>query len=136
MAAEILILDPGEKAVVGNMMIENTNEILIELAVEGDGPVLREKMMIKAEDAVSPALKIYYMVMKMYLDPDGFENMHMPFLDLSRELITEVPSTGMIMADIGENLIGGEFRNALDICYLLIQYEHQLENIAIANAKG
>jgi len=135
MAAEILILDPGEKAVVGNMVVENANEILIELAVEGDGPVLREKMMIKAEDTVSPALKIYYMVMNMYLDPNGFDNLHKAFLDLSRELITEVPSTGLIMADIGDHLIDGDYRYALDTCYLLIQYEHQLENIAIAAAE-
>ena len=58
MAVTPLILDPGEKGVVGAMVVENVNDTTIHLSVEGDGPVLREKMIIKPEDAASPALKI------------------------------------------------------------------------------
>ena len=56
----VLILDPGEKGIVGNMVVENTSDSTIELGVQGDGPILRDKLMIKAEQATSPALKIYY----------------------------------------------------------------------------
>ncbi len=132
----VLTLDPGEKGIVGNMVVENTNDSTIELGVQGDGPILRDKLMIKAEQATSPALKIYYMVMNMYLDPTGFESNYKPFLDLSRELVSEVPSTGMIMADIGEALIGGDYRGAFEKCFELMEYEALLEQAAMEKKQG
>ncbi len=132
----VLTLDPGEKGIVGNMVVENSNDSTIELSVRGDGPVLRDKMMIKAEQATSPALKIYYMVMNMYLDPASFDTNYKPFLGLSRELVFEVPSTGMIMADIGEALIGGEYREAFEKCFELMEYEALLEQAAMEKKQG
>ncbi len=134
MTANILNLDPGEKGVVGSMVVENTNDSEIQLSVEGDGPVLRGKYVIKVEDAVTPCLKIYYSVMNMYLDPSSFEEAKKPFLDLARELVAHVPSTGVIMADIGENIINGDFRSAFESCFLLLQYEEQLEKAAAEKA--
>ncbi len=126
----LLTLDPGEAGLVGGMVVENIGSEEINLAVRGDGAVIRDKMIIKAEDAVSPALKIYYMVMTMYKDPSLFLTGHKEFLALSRELITAVPSTGMIMADIGENLIIGDFRAAFEACFELMAYEQVLEEAA------
>ncbi len=127
MTANILLLDPGEKGVIGSMVAENTNDSAIQLSIEGDGPVLRGKHIIKAEDAVTPCLKIYYSVMHMYLDPSTFEDAQKPYLELARDLVSNVPSTGLIIADIGENIINGDFRGAFESCFLLLQYEEQLE---------
>ncbi len=128
--AALLTLDPGEAGVVGGMVVENIGPEEVNLAVRGDGAVIRDKMIIKAEDAVSPALKIYFMVMTMYKDPNLFLTGHKEFLALSRELIAAVPSTGMIMADIGENLIIGDFRAAFEACFELMAYEQVLEEAA------
>ncbi len=126
----VLALDPGEKGVVGNMMVVNDGEAPVKLTVQGEGPVIREKHIIKACDATTPALKIYYMVMNMYLDPATFEAASKPFLELSRELVTSVPSSGMIMADIGEYMIAGDFRAAFENCFTLLEYEEALEKAA------
>ncbi len=69
MEANTLILEAGEKGVIGNMIVENINDAPIQLSVRGSGPVLRDKMIIRQEDATTPCLKVYYMVMTMYLDP-------------------------------------------------------------------
>lgn len=125
-----LILDPGEKGRVGTMMVENLGEAPIELAVHGDGPVLREKMMVTPETATTPALRVYHAVQSMYLDPEGATTALPKFLELARELVGEVPSTGAIMADIGEFLIAGDYHQAFEQCFQLMQYEAFLEEKA------
>lgn len=134
MGTVTLVLDPGEKGIVGSMVVENIAEAPLHLAVHGDGPVLRHKMMIRAEDANTPALRIYHAVMNIYLRPDSFEEAHKPFLAMCRELVGWVPSTGMIMADIGECLLAGDYRGALDKCFDLLRYEEHLEKVARATA--
>ncbi len=123
-----LVLDPGEQGVVGSMVVENLGTAPAELAVFGEGPVLRGQMIIKPEDAVTPALKIYYVVMSIYLAPETFESNTEPFLNMAKELVNAVPSTGVIMADIGEALIGGDYKRALDKCFDLMKYEEYLES--------
>jgi len=130
----VLTLEPGERGVIGTMMVVNENKEQVELTIQGEGAVIREKHIITAAEANTPSLKIYYMVMNMYLDPDSFETSYKPFLELSRELITTVPSTGMIMADIGECLIAGDHRGAFECCFALLQYEDVLEKAAGAPA--
>ena len=131
MSSEDLILDPGETGVIGTMKVTNTGESTATLAVEGDGPVLRGKLILKPEEAVSPALKVYFMVMTMYLEPDGFERFGKPFLDLSKELIEAVPSTGILMAEIAENIVAGDYASAFAMCFELMKYEEVLEKAAL-----
>jgi flagellar biosynthesis regulator FlbT len=130
-----LILDPGEDGVVGAMTLRNVGDAPVRLEVGGDGPVLRRKMMIDKSQATSPGLRIYHMVQCMYLDPASFQQAYKPFLDAARELVGEVPSTGMIMADIGEFLAAGDFRSALEQCMELLRYEALLEEKATQGKK-
>lgn len=130
-----LMLDAGEMGIVGDMVVTNRGDAAIELEVKGNGPVLRGKQIIKLEEAVSPALKIYYMVTDMYIRPGSFEENHKVLLELSRELVSEVPSTGMIMADIGECIILDDLRGAHEKCFELLQYEALLEEVGAKNAR-
>lgn len=130
MAENTLMLDAGEKGIVGGMTVTNVTDAPIELLVEGEGPVLRGKHIIRAEDANTPSLRIYYMITDMYLNPGSFEKNYKSLLELSRELVAEVPSTGMIMADIGECVIDGDLRGAHEKCFELLQYEAYLEQVA------
>ena len=136
MGNDVLTLDPGETGVLGTMKVTNTNDATIELAVEGEGPVLRGKLILEPEDAVSPALKVYYMVMSMYLDANAFEQFRKPFLELSRELVAAVPSTGILMAEIGENIIAGDYATAFAMCFELMKYEEVLEKAGLESQQG
>ncbi|OHC74087.1 MAG: hypothetical protein A3G18_06075 [Rhodospirillales bacterium RIFCSPLOWO2_12_FULL_58_28] len=130
-----MILDAGENGIIGDMVVTNVNDVPVELLVEGEGPVLRGKHIIRAEDANTPSLKIYYMITCMYINPGSFEQNYKSLLKLSRELVTEVPSTGMIMADIGECLIDNDLRGAHEKCFELLRYEAYLEQV-VADGHG
>lgn len=131
----ILVLDPDETGIVGTMTVRNAGEAPVQLEVVGDGPVLRGKMMIDKAQATSPCLRIYHMVQGMYLDPASFQQAYKPFLDAVRDLVDQVPSTGMIMADIGEFLVAGDFRSAFEKCFELLRYEALLEEKAMEGKK-
>lgn len=126
MAKHLLSLDPGEKGVVGGMVVENVQNEPIQLAIDGDGPVLRGKMIINRGDAATPALQVYHMTMTMYLEPDRFLTLADDFLELSRQIIDAVPSMGLIMADIGEAVRDGRYKDALDASLQLLEYEEFL----------
>jgi flagellar biosynthesis regulator FlbT len=119
----LLTLDPGEKGVVGTMVVENVQDGPIQLAVEGDGPVLRGKMIITHADATTPALQVYHMTMTMYLEPERFMTLADDFLELSRQIIESVPSMGLIMADIGEAVRDGRYKDAHEASLQLLEYE-------------
>ncbi|MHC8508515.1 MAG: flagellar biosynthesis repressor FlbT [Rhodospirillales bacterium] len=130
-----LTLDPGEKAAIGKMAIENVQDHAIELDVTGEGPVLRGKMIVQPEDANTPSLKVYCMVVSMYLDPDKFTAMSDDFLALSREIVLGVPSMGMLMADVGEAVRDGRFEDALGKSLELLKYEEFLTKVANGEAE-
>ena len=131
-----ITLDAGESAAVGAMTVRNDNDDAITLTVQGDGPVLREKMIIRAEDATTPALKVYHLVTQMYLDPNAFDTLREPFLRLSRELVESVPSTGVFMADIGEHIAEGDYAGAYRKTFLLLEYEELLAKAAESRSQG
>ncbi|MEO5337581.1 MAG: flagellar biosynthesis repressor FlbT [Magnetospirillum sp. WYHS-4] len=131
----ILMLDPGETGILGGMTVRNSGDSPIQLEVNGEGPVLRGKMMIAPDQATSPALRVYLAVQSMYLEPQSFPQTYKPFLDMARELVGQVPSTGVIMAEIGEYLAAGDFRCALEQCFDLLRYEALLEEKAMEGKK-
>lgn len=130
-----LTLDPGEKAAIGKMVVENVQDHAIQLEVSGDGPALRGKMIVQPQDANTPALKVYCMVVSMYLDPDKFMTLADDFLALSRDIVTGVPSMGMLMADVGEAVRDGRFEDALGKSLELLQYEEFLTKVANGEAE-
>ncbi len=131
-----LTLDAGESAVVGTMVVRNDSDGPVTLTVGGDGPVLREKMIIRAEDATTPALKVYHLVTQMYLDPAAFDALRGPYLALTRELVEAVPSTGVFLADIGEHLAEGDYAAAYRKTFLLLEYEELLAKTTEAKTEG
>ena len=135
MTKQLLTLDPGEKGVIGKMVIENLQDEPIQLGIEGDGPVLRGKMVIAAEDAATPALRVYHMVMTLYLEPDRFIEMAKDFLALSRQIVEGVPTMGLLMADIGEAVRDGRYKDGLDKSLELLEYEEFLSKVASGEAK-
>ncbi len=65
-----LSLKPGEKIAINGAVIVN-GERRAEFAVENHANVLRERDILKAEEATSPARRVYLPVMMMALDPSA-----------------------------------------------------------------
>ncbi|MGB0749322.1 MAG: flagellar biosynthesis repressor FlbT [Magnetospiraceae bacterium] len=121
-----LVLAPNETGLVAGMQVTNTGTAPAELEITGEGPVLHEQQVIDEKDAITPALRMYYAIMNIYKEPATFADQYRPFLAMAKEMVKQVPSTGPFIAEIGDNLLDGHFRRALDSCMDLLAYEDAL----------
>ena len=64
-----LTLKPGEKFVLNGAVLANGDK-RASLIIQNKACVLREKDIMQAEDATTPARRIYFPIMMMYLDND------------------------------------------------------------------
>src|SRR3954470_9837270 len=65
-----LSLKPGEKFVLNGAVVQNGDRRGV-LVLQNKASVLREKDIMQAEEATSPARRVYFPVMMMYLDEAG-----------------------------------------------------------------
>src|ERR1044071_4409561 len=63
-----LSLKPGEKFVLNGAVVQNGDRRGV-LVLQNKASVLREKDIMQAEEANTPARRIYFPVMMMYLEP-------------------------------------------------------------------
>ena len=126
----VINMEPEEEALIGTMVATNMGDQPATLSVVGAGPVLRRGQIIGVDEAVSPALKIYYLVTAVYMHPPVFAELNAALSALMRELVLEVPTMGEFVADIGEFMAAGDYREAHEKCLELLTYEHALEEIS------
>src|SRR3954463_2896460 len=65
-----LSLKPGEKFVLNGAVVQNGDRRGV-LVLQNKASVLREKDIMQVEDANSPARRVYFPVMLMYLEEGG-----------------------------------------------------------------
>lgn len=127
--ALIIDLKPGEKVLVGTAVITNDSQ-RTRLHIAGDAPILREKDIMKEEDAASPCKKIYFLIQCMYMSHRPDEYFKKYFTQI-QQIQTAAPSTSLLFASINEKILAGHYYQALKEARDLIQYEQEL----IENAK-
>jgi flagellar biosynthesis repressor protein FlbT len=117
-------LKPGERFILGDCIVTNGDQ-RTRLLIEGQSPILREKDIMTAEQADSPAKRIYFVVQLMYTahDPVGH---HETYFTLMRELVQAVPSTWPHIEAISNHIMAGEMYKALKSAKHLIAYEREL----------
>ena len=122
--ALIIDLKPGEKFLIGNAVITNDDK-RTRLHVAGETPILREKDVLKEENADSPCKKIYFLIQCMYLSdkPDIYFD---KYFRMVREIQKAAPSTSFLFMSINEKIIQGHYYKALKDAKELIQYEEDL----------
>lgn len=122
-------LKPGEKIIVGDCVITNDNQ-RTRFLVEGRVPILREKDIMTAERADTPAKRIYLAIQLMYTSHDPRQH-HEIYFTLIRELVQAAPSTWPQVEIINNQILTGDLYKALKEAKKLIAYEQEL----IAHAK-
>ena len=122
--ALIIDLKPGEKILVGTAVITNDSQ-RTRLHIAGDAPILREKDIMKEEDATSPCKKIYFLIQCMYMShrPDEYFK---KYFNLIQEIQTAAPSTAVHFAVINEKILAGHYYQAMKEARELIRYEEEL----------
>ena len=122
-------LKPGERILIGETVVTNSEQ-RTRLLIEGSAPILREKDIMTAERADTPAKRIYLAVQLMYtsLEP---QRHHDTYFSLVRDIVQAAPSTWTMIEAINNHILTGEMYKALKDTKKLIAYEEEL----LAHAK-
>jgi flagellar biosynthesis repressor protein FlbT len=123
-------LKPGERMIIGTAVVRNGDQ-RARLFIEGEAPILREKDILTAGTADTPAKKIYLAVQLMYLQQDlsGHNEFYFP---LVQDFLAAAPSALPLIAEVNNRILSGDLYKALKAAKKLITYEQEL----ISHATG
>jgi flagellar protein FlbT len=121
-----LSLKPGEKFVLNGAVVQNGDRRGV-LILQNKASVLREKDIMQAEDAVTPARRIYLPVMMMYLDESNATRYYDEFVQRLSEFMGAIRNPVVLSecVSISKNCMEREYYKALMLCRKLIEYEDQ-----------
>jgi len=122
-----LSLKPGERFVVNGAVLQNGDRRAI-LLLQNKASILREKDIIQPDDATTPAKRIYFPIMMMYLEPAGAEKFYDEFVLRLNEFMEVVRSTPILAecVSISREVMAAEYYKALTRCRKLLVYEQEL----------
>jgi flagellar protein FlbT len=125
-------LKPGERIIIGECVVTNADQ-RARLVIEGEMPILREKDILTAEAANTPAKRIYLAVQLMYTSRDPRLH-HETYFILMRDLVQAAPSAWPHVVAVSNHILAGEMYKALKCAKTLIAYEKELLDHATRGA--
>lgn len=117
-------LKPGEKLLVGNCVITNSDQ-RTKLFIEGKAPILREKDILSPATTDTPAKAIYLAIQIMYVEGD-VDKLTGSYFELINEMVKAAPSTLPYVDAINNEILTGDLYKALRAAKRLIDYEGEL----------
>ena len=117
-------LKAGERFILGDCLVTNGNQ-RTRLLIEGNAPILREKDIMTAELADTPAKRIYLAVQLMYTARDPRLH-HETYFILMHDLVQAAPSVWPYIVAVSNHILAGEMYKALKSAKALIAYEKEL----------
>lgn len=120
-----ITLKPGERMIIGGAVVTN-GSAKANLLVENTVPILREKDILSAENASTPARRIYFAIQLMYIDGHNLTVHHKAYWKLVREFLSAAPGALEIVDRISREILNGSYYQALKICKKLIAYEEEV----------
>jgi flagellar protein FlbT len=133
-----LSLKPGEKFVLNGAVVQNGDRRGV-LVLQNKASVLREKDIMQVEDANTPARRIYFPVMMMYLDPAVAARYYDEFVQRLSEFMGAVRNPDVLAecVAISKHCMTQEYYKALMLCRKLIEYEDErLGNVPSSVSAG
>jgi flagellar biosynthesis repressor protein FlbT len=122
-------LKPGERMILGECVVTNGNQ-RTRLTIDGTMPLLREKDIMTAELADTPAKRLYLAVQLMYTSRDP-QTHHDVYFALMRDIVQAAPTTWPFIENINNHILMGNLYKALKDAKKLIEYEREI----LANAQ-
>jgi flagellar protein FlbT len=119
-----LTLKPGERVAVNGAVIVNGDR-RVSFIIENQARVLRERDILKPENADTPAKRIYLPIMLMYLDPSAKAALTPEYETRLSEFADAVSSHEALQTclRLAANVANGEYYKALSECRTLIEFE-------------
>jgi flagellar protein FlbT len=127
-----LSLKPGEKFVLNGAVVENGDR-RATLILQNRASVLREKDIMQESEVDTPAKRIYFPVMMMYLDQGREGPFYEEFVMRMTEFMSAVRNPEILAecVAISRDVMAAEFYKALIKCRTLMAYEgERLGNVA------
>lgn len=117
-------LKPNERIIIGQVVIRNDAQ-RTRFFIEGEAPILREKDILTADTAGTPAKKIYLAIQLMYLAQDP-THQHDVYFQLVRDFVQAAPSALPHIHEINNRILSSDLYKALKAAKQLIAYEAEL----------
>jgi flagellar protein FlbT len=119
-----LSLKPQEKFVLNGAVLTN-GEKRASLVLQNKACVLREKDIMQPEDASTPARRIYFPIMMMYLDQDEVDRYYDEFALRMTEFMGAIKNRAALAAcvEISRDVMRGAYYKALMTCKKLFEFE-------------
>lgn len=124
-----LSLKPGERFVLNGAVLANGDK-RTSLIIQNKACVLREKDIMQPEDASTPARRIYFPIMMMYLDPSDDESYYNDFALRMTEFMGAIRNRTALAQclEISRDVMGGNYYKALMLCKKLFEFEQERLN--------
>lgn len=122
--ALVIDLKPNEKIMIGSAVITNDDQ-RTRLHIAGDAVILREKDVMKEEDAQSPCERIYFLIQCMYMSPTP-QDYHDRYFSLAQDIQHAAPKLSILFLSINEKIMNGHYYKALKEAKDLIGIEQEL----------
>ncbi|MFW2341050.1 flagellar biosynthesis repressor FlbT [Brevundimonas sp.] len=121
-----LSLKPGERFVLNGAVVQNGDRRSV-LVLQNKASVLREKDIMQPDEVNSPARRIYFPVMMMYLDEAAAAKFHDEFTLRVSEFMsaTRNPDAMADCVAASRHVLAREYYKALMTARKLIEYEEQ-----------
>jgi flagellar protein FlbT len=117
-------LKPGERIIIGDCVITNSDQ-RTRFLIDGETPILREKDILTAAQANTPAKRVYLAIQLMYTSKDPKQH-HDVYFKLIHDIIVAAPSTWPLIEEINNHILTGAMYKALKVAKKLIAYETEL----------
>ncbi len=121
-----LSLKPGEKFVVNGAVVTNGDR-RSTLIIQNKASILREKDVIKLEEATTPARRIYFPIMMMYLDPESGVSYYDEFVLRMTEFMNAIRHKDALAecVTISRDVMSAQYYKALLRCRKLFAFEEE-----------
>ena len=121
-----LSLKPGEKFVLNGAVVQNGDRRGV-LVLQNKASVLREKDIMQPEDVNSPARRIYFPVMMMYLDEKDAANFHDEFTLRLTQFMGAVKNPDVLTECVScsRHVLARQYYKALMSARKILDYEEQ-----------
>lgn len=119
-----LSVSKGERFIVNGAAIRNDGDSA-ELIFENHAQILRQKDVLTAETATTPASRVYFSLQCAYLFPEKAELYLKHFQEFLEQYLEAAPSAGEIADEIRECVDSDHLYKGLKACSRLIKHEHE-----------
>lgn len=121
-------LKPGERAVLNGVVIEGASDGRTEFVILNRATIMRERHIIKEEDANTPVKRVYFALQMLYIEPaqrEAYIPLFKRYTDELQNTLT-LPTLKFALEQIVQCAQNEEFYEALKICRAMMETEERL----------